>query len=92
MSDDLFGPVADELAQAAFSDDRLKMLTDAVPTHAFTVAQVARLLTSFPYPADRLRAVKLLWPRVVDRGNGAMLYDSFSFQSEKDDLRAVLGE
>jgi hypothetical protein len=92
MAEDQFNALAEEVSQAAFADDRLVMLRDAAPTHAFTVAQVARLLTSFPYPADRMRAARLLWPRVVDRANGASLYDSFSFQSEKDELKTLLGE
>ena len=92
ISDELFGPLAEEVASEAFADDRLSLLRDRAKTHGFTVAQVARLLTAFPYPLDRLRAAKLLWPRVVDRSNGAQLYDSFTFQSEKDELRAVLAE
>jgi hypothetical protein len=92
ISDEAFGPLADEVAAEAFADDRLGLLRDRAKTHGFTVAQVARLLGSFPYPGDRLRAVKILWPRVVDRTNGAQLYDSFTFQSEKDELRAVLAE
>ena len=92
ISDEAFGPLADEVAQEAFADDRLGLLRDRAKTLGFTVAQVARLLGAFPHPADRLRAAKLLWPRVVDRANGAQLYDSFTFQSEKDELRAVLAE
>ena len=92
ISDELFGPLAEEVAAEAFADDRLSLLRERAKAHGFTVAQVARLLTAFPYPADRLRAAKLLWPRVVDRGNAPQLYDSFSFQSEKDELRAVLAE
>jgi hypothetical protein len=39
-----------------------------------------------------MRAARLLWPRVVDRRSGALLYDSFSFQSEKDELKTLLGD
>ena len=92
ISDDKFNVLAAEVAEAAFADDRLKLLRDAAFANAFTAAQVARLLTVFPFPADRLRAVHVLWPRVVDRANSALLYESFSFQSEKDELRAILGE
>lgn len=92
ISDEAFGPLADEVAQEAFADDRLALLRDRAKTLGFTVAQVARLLGAFPHPADRLRAARVLWPRVVDRANGAQLYDSFTFQSEKDELRAVLAE
>ncbi len=92
ISDEAFGPLADEVAHEAFADDRLSLLRDRAKTLGFTVAQAARLLAAFPYPGDRLRGARILWPRVVDRANGAQLYDSFTFQSEKDELRAVLAE
>jgi Domain of unknown function (DUF4476) len=92
LTDDEFAPLADQITQEAFSEDRMKQLKELGAGRGFTVAQVARLLTAFPFSADRMRAFHLLWPRVVDRHNGAQLEESFTLDSEKEEIHAAVAE
>jgi hypothetical protein len=74
----------------SFSSDKLRVVEDAARYHYFTVAQVSQVLNLFSFSDDRMQAVRMLWPRVLDRENGHRLYGAFKFSSEKEELRGVL--
>jgi uncharacterized protein DUF4476 len=73
-----------------FSDDQLSVLEEAVPTQYFLVAQAQQILRSFTFSNDRLRAMRLLRPRLLDLENGFKLYETFEHSSDKDELKRIL--
>ncbi|HYO72395.1 MAG TPA: DUF4476 domain-containing protein, partial [Archangium sp.] len=73
-----------------FSDDQLSVLEEAVPTQYFLVAQAQQILRSFTYSSDRIKAMRLLRPRLLDLENGFKLYESFDHSSDKDELKRIL--
>jgi hypothetical protein len=42
------------------------------------------------FSSDKLRALELLAPRMVDRQNAFKIYDAFTFSSDKEKARAIL--
>ncbi|WP_375768232.1 DUF4476 domain-containing protein [Archangium gephyra] len=73
-----------------FADDQLAVLEQAVPTQYFLVAQAQQLLRVFSFSSDRVKAMRLLRPRLLDLENGFKLYESFDHSSDKDELKRIL--
>ncbi|MBX5482654.1 MAG: DUF4476 domain-containing protein, partial [Myxococcaceae bacterium] len=90
------GPQLEQLKgsirREAFSQNRLQVLDAAARSHYFTVAQVQQILPLFDFSNDRLQAVRLLRPRIIDMQNSYQLYASFTFSGDKDELRKILGQ
>lgn len=79
------------IQKESFGDGKLRVLEAAAPTQYFLVPQVQKILQKFSFGEDKLDAVRLLWPRVLDRENAYQLYQSFSFPAEKDELKNIIG-
>ncbi|HEX8436029.1 DUF4476 domain-containing protein [Archangium sp.] len=73
-----------------FADDQLSVLEEAAPTQYFLVAQAQQILRVFNFSKDRLKAMRLLRPRLLDTENGYKLYESFEFSNDKDELKRIL--
>lgn len=79
------------IQKESFGDGKLRVLEAAAPTQYFLVPQVMKILQKFSFGEDKLDAVRLLWPRVLDRENSYQLYQSFSFPAEKEELKNIIG-
>lgn len=73
-----------------FAEDQLDVLAQAAPTQYFLVNQVQQLLRVFTFSKDRLKAMRLLRPRLLDMENGFKLYESFEFSNDKEELKRIL--
>jgi Domain of unknown function (DUF4476) len=73
-----------------FADDQMAVLEEAVPTQYFLVAQAQDILRIFRFSKDRLKAMRLLRPRLLDLENSFKLYESFEFSNDKDELKRIL--
>jgi hypothetical protein len=73
-----------------FADDQLSVLEEAAPSQYFLVAQAQQLLRLFSFSKDRLKAMRLLRPRLLDMENSYKLYESFEFSGDKDELKRIL--
>lgn len=79
------------IGNESFGDGKLRVLESAAGQQYFLVPQVQKLLQRFTFAEDRLNAVRVLWPRVLDRENAYQLYGAFTFPSEKEELRKIIG-
>jgi hypothetical protein len=80
------------IKKESFGDGKLRVLGSTAPNQYFQVPQVLRILQGFTFGVDKLDAVRMLWPRVLDRDNAAQLYKAFAFQREKDQLGQIIGK
>jgi Domain of unknown function (DUF4476) len=78
------------MSREPFADDKMNVLEDAGSTQYFLVGQVQQVLNQFQFSQDRLKAVRMLWTRVLDRQNGFELYNSFQFSNDKAELKRIL--
>jgi hypothetical protein len=81
--------IAQAIHRQSFGKDKLRTLEDAARSRNFLIAQVRELLGSFSFSKEKVAAVKILAPQVLDRNNAYQLYDDFSFSSEKAEVRAL---
>lgn len=70
--------------------DQLRVLATAAPSNWFVTGQVAQVLALYSYPKDRLDAVRMLRPRILDMENASRLYASFEYPAEKAKLKEIL--
>lgn len=84
----------DELLQAMaaepFSQHKLAVLEMAARDNRFTGAQLRRVLQGLSFPTDRVRAVELLAPRLVDMRDAHLVYGALEFDIEREQVRAIL--
>ena len=73
-----------------FAEDQLDVLAQAAPTQYFLVNQAQQLLRVFTFSKDRLKAMRLLRPRLLDMENSYKLFESFEFSNDKEELKRIL--
>jgi len=91
ISEDQLQSLVRAINKESFGDGKLRVLESAAPSQYFLVPQVMKLLQKFSFGEDKLDAIRVLWPRVLDRENAYQLYQAFSFPSEKEQLREIIG-
>ena len=79
-----------ELQSHGFASERMEVLSRLSRLGWFAVDQARRLLEAFPFGKDRLEALELLAPRLVDPENHFRLYEAFTFESDKKQARRIL--
>lgn len=90
MSDARFEQLLRLLDDEVVPSRALRSLETVARDQHFTVDQVRRLLDLFPFPSDRLRALDITLPRVLDRGDAFQLLSAFSFESDRAEARNLL--
>ena len=90
MSKNDFNILLHWLKNEPFSDDQLNMLCTAAKSNFFTIEQLERILDVFAFEIDRIEAVKIFYPKILDKENSFRLYSKFDFSKSKDELEALL--
>lgn len=90
MTPATFATLHRSVAGQSFGSDKLVILRSALRENFVAVEQARALMGEFMVSRDRLDALRLLWPRVVDRENGYRFYEDFVFASEKNAVQAIL--
>ncbi|WCM43395.1 DUF4476 domain-containing protein [Flavobacterium sp. CBA20B-1] len=71
---------------ASFDDNKLAYIQQQVGVTWFTSQQIAVLLDTFSFDTNRLKAGKLLFDYCADKQNFYTVYDSFDFNSNRQEL------
>ncbi len=90
MSQEAFNALLSQLEEEGFSDARLEIVISAASTNYFTVEQVCRILDEFSMDEDKLSALKVLWPRVLDPENKFKILQKFVFSDSKERAREIM--
>ena len=72
-----------------FDDDRLKMLDTALSSCDFLCEQCLRLISLYTFDDDKLKIVKRMYYRIVDKENTYQLIDAMTFSSSKDEIKTL---
>lgn len=90
MAPDAFEAFIWELQQTPFPSDRHALITQVAAHHHFLAMQVRRVITTVTFSSERMDAISLLAPRILDRENGFLLNGAFIFPSERRHAMALL--
>jgi len=90
ITDAMLRSMVSSIQNEPFPGDKMMVLEQATPSQYFLVSQVQQLLPLFSFPADRLKAMRVLRPRILDLDNGYQLYSAFEFSKDKEELKRIL--
>jgi hypothetical protein len=79
------------LSKEPFDPGKLTYLENFGATNPLTCQQAARLLKAFTFDEGRIKAAKLLYPKLVDRHNFNEVLDTFVFETNKAAARNAVG-
>lgn len=75
----------------AFEKRRLALLQEALQRNHVSAFQLRRLIDTFNFTRTKLEAVRAALPVLTDPANGFELYDAFTFEADRQQLRTLLG-
>ena len=89
MQDEDFSMMCKVVKDASFSDKMIGVIKVACISSYFTSQQCAQLLSMFSFEDDKLKALKVLRPRMLDIDAKPIL-KQFSFSDTKDNAIEIL--
>jgi hypothetical protein len=85
-----FAAIRSTVASASFSSDKLGALQLASRGRFFLVEQAGDLIDLFAHSDDKLKALVMLEPLLVDPNNAFRLLERFDFAGDKERARRIL--
>lgn len=89
MSDKDFKMMCEVVDEASFNERKIGVIKVACISSYFTSKQCVRLLSMISFENDKLEALKVLCPKLVDKDAKEIL-KQFSFSSNKDIATEIL--
>ena len=89
MSDADFRSLLQQITGAS-SNEKLNVLRQSSVGNSFLVDQVARILPLYIYTADRLVALQILAPQLIDRPGGFKLLSLFHDSEDREQAQRIL--
>jgi Domain of unknown function (DUF4476) len=85
-----FPALVEAVKHESFSDAKL----DVVRTSegGLTVEQLGQLIDLFSFATEQVKVVEFCQQRLVDRQNAFKLYQHFTFDGDKQKVKALLGK
>ncbi|WP_373046878.1 DUF4476 domain-containing protein [Vulgatibacter sp.] len=90
MDDASFASLHRTVDRIPFGSDKLAVVASAVGMNFFVVPQVLALLDEFPHSSDKVEALRILWPKVLDRQNGHQIFAAFPFSSDRQQVAHII--
>ena len=90
MAKKAFETLRTAVKSESFASNQLRVIRAAADHHYFSVKQVLRLLELVSFSDKKLKAIRALYPRIIDPKNAFQLHGAFTFESDKRKLRAIL--
>lgn len=78
------------LKAESFGEGKLRVLDAAAHRAWFATDQVIELLGQFDFGADKLKALEILAPRLIDPANAFRIYQAFEFDADKQKAKHIL--
>lgn len=91
LSDEQFSVLYDKVKNASFDDRRMDLIEVASLGAYYTSGQCAALIDIFSFGSKKLSALRYMAPHTVDPRNAYLIYEKFSFTSEKDEAARLVG-
>lgn len=91
LSDEQFSVLYDKVKNASFDDRRMDLIEVASLGAYYTCGQCAALIDIFSFGNKKLAALRYMAPHIVDPRNAYLIYEKFSFTSEKDEAARLVG-
>lgn len=85
-----FEQLKSRVNRESFDERKFELLRNVLPGRPLSSAQLSDLLRQFSFDKYRLETAKVGWESVTDRQNYYIVFDTFSFDSSKRDLKQFI--
>lgn len=92
MSDQLFQTFFDNVKNEPFEKDRIALINAALVSSDFTTAQCLQLVKFYTFDNERMKIMKMIYPRVVDKEAFFTVINVLTFSSNKEKMYAFVKE
>ena len=90
LDDASFSKLYNKVKKASFDDNKFDLIEVASLGCYYSCAQVVRIMKIFPFDDEQLKALRMMAPHIVDPQNAIVIYQLFSFDSEKQKVGEIL--
>ena len=91
LSDDKFAILYDKVKNASFDDRKMDLIEVASLGAFYSCEQCASMMRIFSFGDKKLAALRFMAPRIIDPRHAYLIYESLTFQSEKDEAARIIG-
>ena len=91
LSDDKFAILYNKVKNTSFDDRKMDLIEVASLGAFYSCEQCATMMSIFSFGDKKLAALRLMAPRILDPHHAYIIFDQFSFQSEKDEAARIIG-
>ena len=92
LSDDKFAILYNKVKNASFDDRKMDLIEVASLGAFYSCEQCATMMSIFSFGDKKLAALSIMASRVRDPHHAYIIFDQFSFQSEKDEAARIIGD
>ena len=90
LDDASFSKLYNKVKKASFDDNKFDLIEVASLGCYYSCAQVVRIMKIFPFDDEQLKVLRMMAPHIVDPQNAIVIYQLFSFDSEKQKVGEIL--
>jgi hypothetical protein len=73
-----------------FESDKISVIQQTALNNYFTIGQLTRMIEKITFEDNRLKVVEVVYPAILDRENASLLYNFFTFTSNKEKLTQII--
>ncbi|MBD2703178.1 DUF4476 domain-containing protein [Spirosoma sp. BT702] len=92
MTAQAFDRIREAISKQTFDNDKYELFNTLLTNQSIASAQLAELLKLFDFDKKRLEAAKKVYQQIVDRENIYKVFDSFTFNTSVNELKAFISK
>ena len=90
LDDASFSKLYNKVKKASFDDNKFDLIEVASLGCYYSCAQAVSMMNIFTFGDSKMKALKLMAPHIIDLQNASIIYQQFSFESEKQKVGEIL--
>jgi hypothetical protein len=90
MSESDFNMLMNKVKAESFSEDQLRVIRTATKNANYNVAQIVRMIDTMTYSDDKIEALRIMYPKVVDPKNNYQILDAMTYSADKEKAEEII--
>ena len=90
LDDVSFSKLYNKVRNASFDDNKFDLIEVASLGCYYSCAQAVSMMNIFTFGDSKMKALRMMAPHIVDLQNATIIYQQFSFESEKQKVGEIL--
>ncbi len=92
MSDSEFQRLLTNVKNESFADDMTSVVRVAAKSKYFTCNQLTQLVDAFSFADEKIDIVRIVYPKVVDKGNAHNILGAFTYSDDKKEVEQIISQ